>query len=190
MKEKSLVILKPDVVARGIIGEIITRFEKVGLKIVAMKMLRTPISLAKAHYKKDDEWLMKVGERLIKNQNLDPAKEDPKKHGQKVCDSLAYDLTIYPILAVVLEGHNTINVVRKMLGETSPENSMPGTIRGDYSMDTYNLANASNRPIISLVHASDSKEAAEKEIKLWFSAEEIIEWKKPDEDLHFRRHPA
>jgi len=186
MKERTLVILKPDVTARGLVGEILTRFEHVGLKLVAMKMLKAPINLAKIHYQKDDEWLLAVGNKLIKNQNLDPKNEDPKKHGQRICDSLADDLTLYPIIALVLEGHNTVALVRKMVGEQSPENSAPGTIRGDYSQDTYKLANASNRPIINLVHASDTPETAEKEIALWFRKEELVEWTKPDEHIHFR----
>ena len=188
MMEKSLIILKPDVSARGVIGEIISRFEKVGLKIIAMKMIRSSLEIANIHYKKDDEWLMVVGKKLIKNQNLDSSKEDPMTHGQRICDSLARDLTTYPIVAIVLEGHNTINLVRKMVGEQSPENSAPGTIRGDYSQDTYVLANASDRPLINLVHASDSVETAKKEIDLWFKKDELIEWNKPDEVVHFRRH--
>ena len=187
MIEKSLIILKADVIARGIVGEIVTRFERAGLKIIAMKMLEVPLEQAAKHYEKDDEWLMSVGKKLIKNQGLDPEKENPKDHGQRICDSLAHDLTIYPVVAMVLEGHSVIKLIRKMLGEQSPENSMPGTIRGDYSQDTYVLANASNRPVITLVHASDSVETAEKEIKLWFKEDEIFKWKKPDEIVHFRR---
>ncbi len=187
MIERSLVILKPDVTARGLVGEITSRFERVGLKIVAMKMFNVPLKLAKMHYKKDDDWLLNVGKKLIKNQNLDPKKEDPIHHGKKICESLANDLTLYPVIAMVLQGHNSIKLIRKLVGDQSPENSLPGTIRGDYSQDTYVLANAYNRPVINLVHASDSKEAAEKEIKLWFSKREIIDWEKPDEILHFRR---
>ncbi|MBU1111531.1 MAG: nucleoside-diphosphate kinase [archaeon] len=185
--EKSLIILKPDVVARGLIGEITTRFERAGLKVIAMKMINVPIEQAKEHYQKDDDWLLAVGKKLIKNQGLDPEKEDPKTHGQRICDTLAQDLTLYPVIAMVLQGHNVINLVRKMVGEQSPENSAPGTIRGDYSQDTYVLANAYNRPVINLVHASDAPESAEKEIKLWFKPEEVVEWKKPDEVIHFRR---
>jgi len=188
MREQTLVILKPDVTARGLVGEIVSRFEHVGLKIVAMKMLKAPIEVAKEHYKKDDEWLTKVGARLIQNMKLDAAKEDPKRHGQKVVDDLAKDLTLYPVIAFVLEGHNTVALVRKMIGETSPEHSAPGTIRGDYSQDSYALANASNRPVINLVHASDSAENAKNEIALWFRKEELIEWIKPDEHIHFRKY--
>ncbi|MFH1771127.1 MAG: nucleoside-diphosphate kinase [archaeon] len=187
MIEKTLVILKLDVLTRGIVGEVISRFEKVGLKIVAMKMQKVPKKLAQKHYEKDDEWLMSVGTKLIKNQNLDAKKEKPKVHGQRICDSLAHDLTLYPVIAMVLEGHNTIKVVRKMLGEQSPENSAPGTIRGDYSFDTYVLANAYNRPVITLVHASDSVKTAKREIALWFMKDEIAEWTNPHEVIHFRK---
>ncbi len=185
-KERSLILLKPDVVARGLVGEIISRFERVGLKIVAMKMEDTRVDVAKIHYEKDDEWLIKVGEGLIKNKDLGP-NEDPKKHGQEICDQLSADLTIYPIVAIVLEGHNTVSLVRKMVGETSPENATPGTIRGDYSQDTYELANVYNRPVINLVHASGTVEEAEKEIKLWFKEDELTCWTKPDEIVKFRK---
>ena len=188
MKEQTLVILKPDVTARGLVGEIVSRFEHVGLKIVAMKLLQVQSSLATEHYKKDDQWLIKVGTGMIKNKKLDPVKEDPKKHGQDVCSQLAHDLTIFPVIALVLEGHNTVALVRKMVGETSPENAAPGTIRGDYCQDTYALANVSNRPVINLIHASDSVENAKKEIALWFRKEEIVEWIKPDEHIHFRKY--
>jgi nucleoside-diphosphate kinase len=188
MREQTLVILKPDVVARGLVGDIFSRFEHVGLKPVAMKMLQVPLELAKEHYQKDDQWLIRVGTGMIKNKSLDPSKEDPKKHGQDVCDQLAKDLTIFPVVALVLEGHNTVALVRKMVGETSPENAAPGTIRGDYSQDTYALANTSNRPVINLIHASDTPENAKKEILLWFTKKEIVEWTKPDEHLHFRRY--
>jgi len=186
-KERSLILLKPDVIARGLVGEIISRFERVGLKIIAMKMEDTDIDIAKIHYKKEDDWLIKVGERLIKNNDLGP-NEDPKKYGQEVCDQLSKDLTVYPIVVIVLEGHDTVRLVRKMIGNTSPENAAPGTIRGDYSQDTYAIADAFKRPVLNLVHASDSKENAEEEIKLWFKKDELTNWCKPDEVIKFRKN--
>jgi len=187
MKERSLVIYKPDIVARGLIGEITNRFEKVGFKIVAMKMLQADEITAAKHYEKDDEWLVAVGSKLIKNMNLSQT-EDPKVHGQKICDSLAKDICLYPVIALVIEGHNAIAKIRKMLGGQSPEISNPGTIRFDYSSDTFTLANVSNRPVITLVHASDSVENAKREIALWFDKSEIFEWTKPDEVIHFRKN--
>jgi len=185
IKERSLILLKPDVIARGLVGEIISRFEKIGLKIVAMKLEDTDINIAKIHYEKDDEWLTMVGKRMIENKDLGPD-EDPKKYGQEVVDQLSQDLTVYPVIAMVLEGHDTVRLVRKMVGATSPEEANPGTIRGDYSQDTYALANESGRPVLNLIHASDSPENAEKEIKLWFKEDEITNWTKPDEIVKFR----
>jgi nucleoside-diphosphate kinase len=153
-----------------------------------MKMLEAPKQVAEEHYKKDDEWLISVGKRIIDDKGLSHDKEDPKKHGQAVVDSLAKDLQLFPVIAMVLEGHNTVKLVRKMVGDTSPETAPPGTIRGDYSQDSYRLATASNRPVINMIHASDSPKTAEKEISLWFDKEEIVDWKKPDEELHFRRY--
>ena len=138
-----------------------------------MKMVNVHHDLAKEHYKKDDEWLLKVGEKLIKNQGLDPEKEDPMHHGQKICDSLAEDLQIFPVIAMVLEGHNAIKVVRKMVGEQSPENSMPGTIRGDYTLDSYALADTDGRSVRNLIHASGTVEEAQQEIKIWFKNDEV-----------------
>ncbi len=184
-KERSLILLKPDVIARGLVGEIISRFERVGLKMVAMKMEDTDIDIAKIHYKKDEDWLITVGKRLIENKDLGKD-EDPKKYGQEVCDQLSEDLTVYPIVAIVFEGHDTVRLVRKMVGDTSPENAAPGTIRGDYSQDTYAIANALNRPVLNLIHASDTPEHAEEEIKLWFKEDELTNWCKPDEAVKFR----
>ena len=186
MKERTLVIFKPDVLARGIAGEIISRFERVGLKLVAMKMIMADPKIAKTHYQKDDEWLIKKGKNFIQNMKLNP-NEDPKKYGQMICDSLSGDLCVYPIVAIILEGHKAVSLVKKMVGPTNPEEAPPGTIRGDYSQDSYLSANTLNRPVINLVHCTDDPKDAEKEIDLWFKKEEIITWKKPDEDINFRK---
>lgn len=184
--EKTLILLKPDVLARGITGEILTRFEKVGLKIIAMKMLTATKEQLEEHYKKDDEWLIKKGESIIKNKGY-PENYDKKKAGREIVDGLITDMMIYPIIAIVLEGHNAVNVIRKIVGPTNIEEALPGTIRGDYSHDTYGLANISNRPILTIIHASDSLEGSKKEINIWFKPNEICEWKKIDEDLKYRK---
>ncbi len=186
MEEQTLILLKPDVLARGITGEIITRFEKVGLKPVAMKMLAATKEQLEEHYYKDDEWLIRKGESIIKNKGY-PVDYDKKKAGREIVDGLISDMMIYPIVAMILEGHNAVSVVRKIVGPTNIEEAQPGTIRGDYSHDTYGLANVSNRPIITIIHSSDTKEGAENEIKIWFKKEEIHTWKKIDEDLIYRK---
>ncbi len=186
MIERTLVILKPDAVLRGITGEIMARFEKVGLKIVAMKMLFATKKQLEEHYFKDDEWLIKKGKDIIKNKGY-PASYDPKKAGKEITTSLVEDMRLSPVIAFVLEGHNAINVVRKLTGPTNVEEALPGTIRGDYSHDTYGLANISNRPIITIMHASGDKKDAEREIKIWFTDKEIYSYEKSDTKLHYRK---
>ena len=185
-KEQTLVILKPDAVARGIVGEILHRFERVGLKIVAMKMIYATQEQLEDHYFKDDEWLMKKGQGIIKNKGY-PTNYDPKKAGREIVNGLIEDMRLLPVIAMVLEGHNSVNVVRKLLGPTNVEEALPGTIRGDFSHDTYALANVSDRPIITLVHASGDLADAEKEIKIWFKPEELHNYDKVDTNLHYRK---
>lgn len=186
INEQTLVILKPDVLSRGIVGEILSRFERVGLKIVAMKMLNATKEQLEEHYFKDDEWLIEKGKGIIKNKGY-PADYDPKKAGKEIVDGLVYDMRILPVIALVLEGHNVVNVVRKLSGPTNIEQAMPGTIRGDYSHDTYNLANVSDRPIITVIHASGDLADAKKEVALWFKPEEIHNYEKADTKLHYRK---
>lgn len=186
INEQTLVILKPDAIARGITGEILSRFEKVGLKIVAMKMLNATKEQLEKHYFKDDKWLIEKGKGIIKNKGY-PADYDPKKAGKEIVDGLVYDMRILPVIALVLEGHNAINVVRKLAGPTNVEQAMPGTIRGDYSHDTYNLANVSDRPIITVIHASGDLADAKKEIAIWFKPEEIHNYEKADTKFHYRK---
>lgn len=186
INERTLVILKPDAVARGIVGEILSRFEKVGLKIVAMKMIFASEEKLKEHYYKDDEWLIEKGKGIIKNKGY-PEDYDPKKAGQEIVDGLVQDMRILPVIAMVLEGHNAVNVVRKLVGPTNVEQAQPGTIRGDYSHDTYGLANVSDRPIITVIHASGDLADAEKEVKIWFSPEEIHDYERSDTKLHYRK---
>jgi len=186
INERTLVILKPDVVARGIVGEILTRFEKVGLKIVAMKMIFAPEDKLQEHYFKDDQWLIEKGKGIIKNKGY-PENYDPKIAGQEIVDGLVQDMMILPVIAMILEGHNAVNVVRKLVGPTNVEQALPGTIRGDYSHDTYALANVSDRPILTIIHASGDLADAEKEVKLWFAPEEIHGYERADAKIHYRK---
>lgn len=186
INERTLILLKPDVVARGIIGEIIARFERVGLKIVAMKMLAATKEQLEEHYHKEDEWLIRKGKSIIKNKGY-ASDYDPKKAGKEIVQGLMSDIMLYPVVAMVIEGHNAINVVRKIVGPTNVEEAFPGTIRGDYSHDTYRLANISNRPILTIVHASGNVEEAKKEIDIWFKPEEIHPYDRVETKLHYRK---
>ena len=186
MIDKTLVVLKPDAVTRGITGEILSRFEKVGLKIVAIKMLFATKEQLEEHYYKDDEWLIEKGKGMIKNKGY-PEDHDPKKAGKEIIAGLVQDMMITPVIAMVLEGHNAVKVVKKLVGPTNIEDALPGTIRGDYSHDTYALANVSDRPILTIIHASGELEEAKKEIDIWFKPEEIHSYEKADEKIHYRK---
>ena len=189
MIEKTLVVIKPDGVQRGLVGEILSRFERSGLKIVATKMVYPDEKLAGNHYVADEDWLRIVGEK----QKASYAKqgvelnETERELGLKVRDHLIKYLKMSPVMAFVLQGHNAVKHVRKLVGATSPGDSLPGTIRGDYAFDTYQLADSSKRPIQNLIHASGEVDEAEREIALWFKPEEIHEWKRIDEELLYRQ---
>jgi nucleoside-diphosphate kinase len=185
MKERTLVIFKPDVLARGLTGEILARFERIGLKVVALKMVQADPKIAAEHYKKDDEWLVRKGKQIMQTLNIKDG--EPKRYGQTILDTLSKDIQLYPIVAIVLEGHKAVSLVKKMVGPTNPEEAMPGTIRGDYSQDTYLLANMMERPVINIIHCTDDPKEADREIALWFKKNEIVDWVKPDENLVFKR---
>jgi nucleoside-diphosphate kinase len=186
--EKTLVLLKPDAVQRGLVGEIVSRFERCGLKIVAMKMHYAGAEQTGRHYADDEAWMKAVGEKTEKNYLAKGIKmpRTPIEHGRLVRNQLMDFLSMSPIIALVIEGHNAVGHVRKIVGPTSPEAAPPGTIRGDYSIDTYALADNSNRPLQNLIHASESVKEADREISIWFNPEEIYVWKRVDEHLLYR----
>lgn len=189
MIQKTLVLVKPDGVQRGLVGEFLSRFERCGLKIIAMKMVYPSEKLAGDHYMADEEWLVTVGKKQKeayskKGITVDKAERDI---GLLVRDQLIGFLTMSPIVALVFEGHNAVAHVRKIVGSTSPGDASPGTIRGDYSFDTYELADNSKRPIQNLIHASGKVDEAEREIKLWFNDDELHSWTRIDEALLYRK---
>lgn len=186
MIEQTLLLFKPDAIQRGIVGEILSRFERVGLKIVAMKMLFATKEQLEEHYFKEDEWLIEKGKSIIKNKGYSE-NYDPKKAGREIVDGLVDDMMLSPIIAMVLEGHNAVAVVRKLVGPTNVEQALPGTIRGDYSHDTYALANVSDRPIITIIHASGDLKDAKKEIGIWFKPNELHTYERIDSKLHYRK---
>ena len=143
--ERTFVMVKPDGVQRGLVGDVISRLERKGLKIVAMKMLWIAKEMAENHY---------------------------AEHREKPFFSALVDyITSGPVVAMVVEGKNAIKVVRTLVGATNPAEAAPGTIRGDFGLDVGR----------NVVHASDSPQSAEREISLFFSNEEIVNWEKADE---------
>lgn len=187
-KEKTLVLIKPDGVARGLMGRIISRFEDIGLKIIAMKMVWADRGFAEKHYPLDEDWAKKVFEKT-KTTSEKEGKPFPHKDHMEFGGMIQrwnVDFLVEgPVVAMVIEGPHAIEIVRKMTGTTEPKQSSPGTIRGDFAMiESYHVANSQERVFRNLVHASDSQETADKEIALWFKKEEIHSYFK-DTDKHF-----
>lgn len=185
MKEKTLVLIKPDAVLRGIVGDILRRFERVGMKIAAMKMIQAPRDVLEKHYFKDEKWLTEKGELYKKKLNL-PKNENPIPIGKKIVEDLIQDMQTSPIIAIVLEGHNAVHTIKRLTGPTNIDEALPGTIRGDFSHDTFELANKSNRPNLTIIHTTDNPTEAQKEIDFWFSPDEIHSYEKPEEKVHYR----
>lgn len=155
--ERTLILLKPDALHRGIVGEVLTRFERVGARIVGFKLLVSARDTAERHYTEDVA----------------------RRRGEAVREAMIKMLTSGPIIAMVLEGVDMIEVARKMVGTTEPKTATPGTIRGDYTHVSMETANESGLGIFNLIHASGNKEEAEAEVSVWFKPEELVSHK-PD----------
>ncbi len=176
-------IIKPDGVQRGIIGKIITRFETVGLKVIGVKFEWANKENIIAHYPETDAWFKKVGERTLSNyakKGLDAKvvfkTDDAVSIGKIVKGWLVDYMQESPVFLAVVEGYDAIEIVRKLSGNTIPVQALPGTIRGDFSHDTIDLANEQNRPLRNIIHASDTPEDGEKEVGLWFKKEELFDY--------------
>ena len=173
--ERSLVILKPDAIQRGLIGEIITRFEKKGLKLVAMKMLRPTLEQAKKHYDQPESAMMALGERTLAayaEKGIEFNKK-PMEIALDIQKKLWTYLTAGPVVVMIIEGAHAIAHIRKIRGGTNPLTADVGTITADYTIDSYFIADEDERAIRNLVHASGTKEEAGTEIKVWFKENEI-----------------
>jgi nucleoside-diphosphate kinase len=179
-KERTLVLIKPDGVQRALIGEIIQRYERTGLKLVGLKFFIPTPELVKKHYLVVDGWLESVGQKAKEayiKKGLKPPFDDPQKCGQQVLERLEKYLSSGPVVAMVWQGNEAVGVIRKITGGTEPLTSDVGTIRGDLTIDSYHLADTDGRAVRNLIHASASPEEAEKEIKIWFKEEEIIKYR-------------
>ena len=189
--ERTVVLLKPDAVKRGLVGELVTRFEKVGLKIVAMKMVQINEAHASKHYPVTrTEWIENIGKRALetyKEYGRDPSEDlddlTPMEMGKKMAHWLVDFLTSGPVVAMLLESENAIATVRKMVGHTFGDKALPGTIRGDYSHARGYSSFATKRAGHNLIHASGNKEEAKFEEQLWFKNNEIFEYKRVDEEM-------
>jgi len=184
-KERTFVILKPDTIQRSLIGEVIKRIERVGLKLVAVKFLLPTEEQCWEHYKKNDEWYLKKGQRVIddrKELNL-PVDKDAMEYGKDIIRTIVDYITSGPVLAMVVEGLGAIAITAKLVGSTEPKTSDVGTIRGDFTVDTYSLSALDNRAVRNLVHCSDSPEEAAREMAIWFKENEIIDYRLVQEQI-------
>jgi nucleoside-diphosphate kinase len=179
-KEQTLVIIKPDGIQRTLIGEIIRRYERTGLKLVALKMIIPDEKIVEKHYSVDPDWIRKVGEKSIisyQNKGLEPPYKNPEECGRAVLGRLKKYLTTGPVIAMVWQGNKAVGIIRKLTGGTEPLISDVGTIRGDLTIDSYDMSDLDDRAIRNLIHASGSVEEAEKEIPIWFKESEILKYR-------------
>lgn len=158
--EQTLVLIKPDGVQRGLTGEIMKRFEQRGLKIVGLKLTQADEDLAKKHYTEDIS----------------------KRRGEYVRNKLLKFLISGPIIAIVIEGVDAVENVRKIVGDTESKKALPGTIRGDFSHISFEHADTKEIPVKNLVHASANPEEAKQELGIWFSVEEIHNYRRSEDE--------
>lgn len=179
-EERTLVIIKPDGIQRTLIGEIIKRYERVGLKMVGIKMIVPTAELIEKHYTLDPEWRVKTGLKTIKgytDKGLTPPHTDPLKITAIILKNLISYMTKGPVIAMVWQGAHAVEIVRKITGGTEPLTSSVGTIRGDFVLDSYRMSDPDGRAVRNLVHASGSVKEAEDEIAHWFKKEELFNYR-------------
>lgn len=186
-QERSFVILKPDAVQRGLMGDILKRFEQVGLKCSALKMFVPAEKQLLEHYDKDDEWFLRKGTNIVKEMESRglPVEKEAIEYGRDIIKTIVHYMTAGPVVAMVLEGNQAAAVVKKLVGSTEPCTSDVGTIRGDYTLDSYSHSAYEDRAVRNLVHSSESAEEAEREIAIWFKADEIMKYTTAQERIMY-----
>lgn len=184
-EEITYVMVKPDGVRKGLIGEIINRFERRDLKIVALEMFQPTHELIDNHYPKEEAWITRLGNKTLatyEKYGLDAQAQygtnDPAKIGPLVRKWLVDYMTSAPLVKMIVQGVHAVDMVRKIAGNTMPYLAEMGTIRGDFSNDSPALANAEERAVMNLVHASETPEEAEHEIKHWFGEKAVHQYKR------------
>jgi len=195
-RERTLVFLKPDGVQRGLVGTVIHRLERAGLKLVGMKMLRPTRDLLDRHYPKDAKFLTTLGGKTreaFASYGLDVKRvtgsDDPLEIGRQVRGWLIDYVSSGPVVAFVAEGIHAVSMVRKLVGDTLPFRAAPGTIRGDFAVDSPTVANLEKRAVLNLIHASGTLEEAALEIPLWFRPTELYEYERTDDRILPKQSP-
>lgn len=179
-KERTLVIIKPDGIQRALIGEIMSRYERLGLKLVGLKMAVPTAEQVEGHYTLDANWRRVTGEKTIKSykdRGLTPPSEDPLEITAKILKNLMKYLTAGPVICMVWEGAHAVELVRKVTGGTEPRGAQVGTIRGDFVVDSYVMSDNDDRAVRNLIHGSGSVDEANMEIPHWFAPNELFSYK-------------
>lgn len=185
-KERTLVIIKPDGIQRALIGEIMSRYERLGLKLVGLKMMVPTTEQVEGHYTLDPAWRRVTGEKTIKgyrDRGLTPPSEDPLEITAKILRNLKKYLTAGPVICMVWQGAHAVELVRKVTGGTEPRGAAVGTIRGDFVPDSYIMSDNDDRAVRNLIHGSGSVEEANMEIPHWFEKNELIDYRVKNEDV-------
>jgi len=174
-EEKTFVIIKPDGVRKGLIGEIISRFERRDLKVVALEMFHPSRKEMDNHYPKDEKWIRRLGEKTMATYakyghdvKKDFGTSDLVRVGKTVRGWLIDFMSSAPLVKIIVQGVHAVDMVRKIVGPTMPYLAEMGTIRGDFSNDSPLNANVERRSVYNLVHASETPEEAKHEIQHWF----------------------
>ena len=191
-EEKTVILIKPDGVKRGLIGEVLNRIEKRGLKIISLEMIWATKEQIDNHYPKDPAWIKRLGEKPLgtyQKYGLNPIEkvgtDNPEEIGKMIREWIVDFMVSGPVVKAVIKGIHAVDMVRKIAGHSLPNLADMGTIRGDYSVDSPALANSDKRVVHNLVHASETQEEAANELKLWFRPEEIHDYKRAEEDVMF-----
>jgi len=185
-QEKTLVLIKPDGVQRGLIGEVIKRYETCGLKLVALKMVIPTKEMALKHYSTDPDWAIKTGTKSFEayeKQGRPLPGKDPVEFAEGIRRKLLDFMSSGPVVAMVWQGTGAVAIVRKITGSTEPLSSAPGTIRGDYTIDSYSAADTDSRAVRNIIHSSGSVDEAKAEIDVWFTKQEILSYRLSNEEI-------
>jgi nucleoside-diphosphate kinase len=189
-EEKTYVMIKPDGVQKGLIGEIIKRFEQRDLKIVALEMFMPTVEMIDSHYPKDEAWITRLGNKTLatyEKYNMDAMADygttDPSVIGPNIRKWIMDYMTSAPLVKMIVQGVHAVDTVRKIAGVTMPYLADMGTIRGDFSVDSPALANKEKRPVMNIVHASETPEEAAHEIKYWFKEAPLMNYKRHGVDF-------
>jgi nucleoside-diphosphate kinase len=183
--ERTFVIIKPDGVQRGLIGEIIKRYERTGLKLVGLRFGVAEEKKFWEHYNKDDAWFLKKGTKIVEDKKASGQEitKEAIEYGKDIIGQLVKFMTSGPVLMMVWEGNQAAAVVKKITGDTEPATSDIGTIRGDLTMDSYGIAAVDDRAVRNLIHCSENAEEGKREVALWFTDKELTDYRLVTEQI-------